>query len=138
LTVPEQPLATVIVSRPTFAELAAALARAGFSNTLDESGDILCGELRIHADQDAPQRERLAAALADASQPHIDPEIIYQDEHVTIEHRCHHGEVHLIERRVGCDPHIVILPRQSLHLVAGELIECMAPPVTSASVPQPL
>lgn len=121
----------VLVSRPTFAELAAAVGKAGGSDLLDEDGNIHFGTVTIIADPDASQAARLAAAISDATIPSEAEQngIIYEGDQVTILSRCKHDGTHLIERRPGCDDHIVVIPKQALHLVAGDLIDCMSKPI---------
>jgi hypothetical protein len=117
----------IIVSRPTFAELGDVLTKAGRLELFNDNGDIEVGSLTIHTESDVPQTVRAAVGIDEAaSRPHsANGDAIYDDGEVAFYTQRRHDGVHLTERRNGLDPHIVIMPRNAVTPVAGELIECL-------------
>lgn len=115
------------VSRPTFAELADVLGKAGKQDLFDEDGNIHMGPVTFVADADVRQSARLAAALNEASKVRdgCTSEVVYRDEGVQLSTRCKHDGIHLAEKRDSREPSIVVIPRIALPIVAAELIDCM-------------
>lgn len=116
-----------MVSRPTFAEIAAALSKAGRQDLFAESGDIVVGDVTFHTDQDVPQAVRAATGMAERA-PHCDPrkgDPVYADDQVEIFTKRSGADVQVIERRPGIDPRVVTVPKAAVTPLSGELIMCL-------------
>lgn len=117
----------VLLSRPTFAELAAALGRADAHDVFNEDGDIEIGPLVFHADGGVLQSERLAVAIDEAAERPASGSI-YEDGEVAIHSRRRHDGVHLIETRPNRDPSVFVVPKPALHIVAADLVDSIGKP----------
>lgn len=112
----------MLLSRPTFAELAAAVGRADAPDVFNEDGDIEIGPLVFHADGGIRQSERLAVAIDDAAERPANG-CIYKDDQLEIHSRRRHDGVHLIETRQDRDPAVFVVPEPALHIVAADLVD---------------
>jgi len=115
----------VIVTRATFAELSKALAVAGCMSMLAEDGTIRCGDIVI---TDAGEAERCVKAARTAQvidDLSVRNNATYSDERTEVSTYPDPAGVRVVERTNGSPAREVVLPHDSLVMVASDLIECI-------------
>ena len=125
----------ISVSRPSFAELVAAIGPSQVAGLLDDQGRVVLGEFTIEsvaATDPAPGPcARAATRLLESAQSNDG--LIYQEGNVRVMRSCKPDGMHLMRvNDVDGTCLTTILPRASLALVAAECIACME------SDPQPV
>lgn len=121
----------LIVSRPTFAELADAAGKSGLTDALCEDGIMRFPELAIGASRDqgtAPGRAaRIASQIEEAASTAVPCAEVYENDGFRIVARCRDDGVHLLsEDQPTGRRTLLIVPFDAVTATVGALLDCAA------------